>query len=565
MKKIVAIIAVVFGLAGFVSSQNIPLPSQAQLMWHNGERIMFVHWGMATWQNREYDNHTTNLDDVHPSKYNTDQWCEVARSWGATMIIFVAKHTGGFCWWQTNTSDYGVKQLKWKDGKADVMEDLSKSCKKYGLRLGVYIYPGDDRWGAGIGSGGICEDASKQKAYNKIFRQQLKEVLTNYGKISEVWFDGNCKIPVKDILEEYAKDAVIFQGEQASLRWVGNEDGIAPYPNWYSLDEKDLKKGNATALNSDVNGDAYAPVEIDVPLLKNKGHKWFWSVDSDSLLLSVEQLMNLYYKSVGRGSVLLLNSTPDTSGLIPQSHCQIYKAFGDEIIRRFSFPLKMTKGTANTMQFLFKEPTLCNHITIEEDLAFGQRILEYVVKGKQDGKWITLCKGTSVGSKRIEYFKDVVLDAIKLEITKFKDTPVIKHFMVFNVQTSLTDLILENEDWRPVQVSYWDKNSFNERDFNDFTIDLTDYANNVGEYVLSFNQLSMDYAANKSSRLIFEDIQLEIYGKKHNDLVKQIAPNQFLITNSQQTLKEYPIIFKAKIKHSGANSVGEINLRKINY
>jgi alpha-L-fucosidase len=286
---------------------------------------MFVHWSVNTWQthrglDNEWDDLSTPLTRINPTKLNTDQWCETAKSWDAKMIIFVAKHVGGFCFWNTNTTDYGIRNTPWKNGTGDVLQELSRSCKKYGLDLGIYIYPGDPHWGAGPGSGGITSDPSKQEAYTKVFRQQMTEVLSRYGEIREIWFDGSCRIEVDDILDTYARNAVIFQGPMASLRWVGNEDGFAPFSNWYTLSSTDLKTGVATAVQSDPFGDAYAPVEIDVPLLKNGGHKWFWAPQTDHLILTTEQLMDMYYKSVGRGSVLLLNSTPDTTGVIPAAH-----------------------------------------------------------------------------------------------------------------------------------------------------------------------------------------------------------------------------------------------------
>ena len=205
------------------SGSVLPLPDGPQLRWQRYEQTMFVHFCAATWQGREKDNHSTPLNRINPELLNTDQWCETAISWGAKMIVFVAKHTGGFCLWQTNTTRYGIKDTPWREGKGDVLKDLSESCRKYGLGLGVYVYPGDHTWGAGIGSGGITSDPSKQEAYNKVFRQQLTEVLTNYGPMQEVWFDGSCKIKVDDILHKYASDAVIFQGPLATIRWVGSE------------------------------------------------------------------------------------------------------------------------------------------------------------------------------------------------------------------------------------------------------------------------------------------------------------------------------------------------------
>ena len=152
---------------------------------------MFVCLDPCTWQGREYDNHSMPLSRINPSKLNTDQWCEVAKSWGAKEILYVAKHTGGFCWWQTKTSDYSIRNTPYKNGKGDVLKELSESCKKYGLNLGIYVYPGDETWGAGIGSGGKTSDPARQEGYNKVFRQQLTEVLSCYGHITEVWFDGS--------------------------------------------------------------------------------------------------------------------------------------------------------------------------------------------------------------------------------------------------------------------------------------------------------------------------------------------------------------------------------------
>jgi len=230
-------------------SGNLPLPDKTQLRWQQHEQIMFVCLDPCTWQGREYDNHSLHLSRINPAKLNTDQWCEAALLWGAKEILFVAKRTGGFCWWQTETTDYGVKEIPWRNGQGDVLADLSRSCTKYGLDLGICVYPGDEQWGAGIGSGGITKDPARQEEYNHIYRKQLTEVLSRYGTIREVWFDGNCNIPVSDILKQYAPRTVIFQGESATIRWVGNEDGVAPYPKWYTLARSDRQQGKPQLFN----------------------------------------------------------------------------------------------------------------------------------------------------------------------------------------------------------------------------------------------------------------------------------------------------------------------------
>lgn len=414
-------------------AQEVPVPNPAQLRYQQYEQIMFVCLDPATWQGREYDNHSIPLSRINPSRLNTDQWCQAAQSWGARLILFVAKHTGGFCWWQSETSEYGVRNIPWRNGKGDVLSDLSVSCRKYGLGLGVYVYPGDDTWGAGIGSGGKTEDPAKQQGYSKVFRQQMTEVLTRYGPVQEVWFDGSCVIDVADILKKHAPDAVILQGPMANIRWVGNEDGIAPYPNWYTIRKTDLATGVSTSLHSDPQGDAYAPVEMDVPLLKNGGHKWFWAPGTDNLLLTVDQLTDLYCRSVGRGGVLLLNSTPDTTGLIPESHMKVYRDFGMEIKRRFGQPVKsVLQGGVETI-LAFDQPALVNQVVIQEDIAGGQRIRKYAVEGMVGGKWRTIGGGSSVGQKRIEAFEPIKVSSLRLTVTESAGPPVISVFSAFNV------------------------------------------------------------------------------------------------------------------------------------
>ncbi len=559
---------------------EIPLPSASQLRWQSYEQTMFVCLDPCTWQGREYDNHTTPLSRINPSELNTDQWCEVARSWGAGLILFVAKHTGGFCWWQTNTTDYGIKNTPWKDGKGDVLKDLSESCKKYGLDLGIYVYPGDETWGAGIGSGGITKDPEKQEGYNRVFRQQMTEVLTKYGPVREVWFDGSCHIDVNDILEKNASDAVILQGPMANLRWVGNEAGYAPFSNWYTLSSKDLKTGVATAIQSDPFGDAYAPVEIDVPLLKNKGHKWFWAPGTDHLILTTDQLMDIYYKSVGRGAVLLLNSTPDTTGFIPESHMVRYKEFGNEIRRRFDNPVMRKRGEGKFLEIRFTKSTEINHVILQEDLSKGQRVLAFSIEGMDNvGKWSQLYDGTSIGNKRICSFDEVPLKRIKVKFTNFKAEPQITNFAVYyiegvtmpaekrNDRDKFYDGIarktgIEKEEEFPVEIGTWDKKSSDRQGWKQMSIDLTKFMNRVGQYEIKFSSASdVNY-----SGLEFTDWEMEMYGSTMESTIELLKDGStFRITRSQQTLDEFPSIFRVKAKSTKDESSGTITIKMLTY
>jgi len=220
--------------------------------------------GIQTWQNTEYDDLSTPLRKISPTKLDTAQWVHAAELMSAKYIIFVAKHTGGFCWWQTDTTDYSVKNIPWRNGKGDVMRELSESRRKRGIKLGVYLSPADAKHGAGVG--GKCETDEAQARYNKIYRQQLTELLSRYGEISEVWFDGSCVIEVGDILKKYAPKAMVFQSKYATIRWVGNEQGFAPYPAWNAVSKADAFSGVSTAKHGAPDGDVWLPIECDTTM-----------------------------------------------------------------------------------------------------------------------------------------------------------------------------------------------------------------------------------------------------------------------------------------------------------
>ncbi len=409
-------------------------PTAAQYAYHEQERIMFVCLDPCTWQGREYDNHSTDLKDMKLPKLDVDQWCEAAKSWGAKEILFVAKHTGGFCWWQTETSDYSVKNIAWKDGEGDLVDEVAAACKRHGLKLGMYIYPGDDQWGARIGSGGRTSDPAKQEAYNKVLQAQWTEVLSRHRDIIiELWFDGSCYVPLGDVFKKYVGDRVVYlQGPHANLRWVGTESGVAPYPGWNTLKKKDLDTGVSTAVHGDPDGDAWAPLECDTTLYD---HNWFWSEHNESKRKSLEHLVSLYYRSVGRGATFLLNSTPNTDGLIPEGDMVRYREFGAELQRRFSNPVGENSGRGLVHTIRFDKPTKINQIMIMEDYRQGHRIREFVVEGRTaDGQWVEINRGTAVGRKRIVMFEPVEITKLTLRITRNVNEPIVRDFKAYFVE-----------------------------------------------------------------------------------------------------------------------------------
>ena len=282
-------------------------PTAVQLAWHDLELGMFVHLAPQTWQDRESDDGSTPLSAIDPAALDTDQWADVALSMGARYVVFVAKHEGGFCWWPTATTDYSVANTPWRGGTGDVMRDLAASCRKRSLGLGVYLSPADKHHGVAVG--GRAGDPARQAEYERLFRAQLTELLTGYGEIVEVWFDGSLAFDVGDLLRAHAPRAVVFQGPQASIRWVGNEEGLAPYPAWNAVRAGFEPWGVATAADGDPDGDRWCPNECDARMRAT----WFWNSRGADTLKSLDQLVLMVERSVGRGAVLLLNHSPDTS------------------------------------------------------------------------------------------------------------------------------------------------------------------------------------------------------------------------------------------------------------
>lgn len=407
-------------------SPKFARPSPEQVVWQDMELGMFIHFAPNTWQDSEYDKRTTPLDKINPAKLDTDQWVHVAELMGAKYIIFVAKHVGGFCMWQTDTTDYGIKNTPWRGGKGDVLGDLSASCRKRGIKLGVYLSPRDDTFG--VATGGECDDPAKQAAYKKIYRRQLTEVLSRYGQMVEVWFDGGQVIDVGDVLKKYAPKAMIFQGKYATIRWVGNEDGLAPYPAWNAVSDPVAIAGGGTAKHGDPNGTVWMPLECDARIRQD----WFWNSKNARTLKGVDQLMDMYYCSVGHGAVLLLNHTPDPTGLIPETDVRRAAEFGAEIKRRFGKSIAHTHGQGSSIELPLREPAVVDHIITMEDIAQGERVREYVVDGWIDGEWRELCKGTAIGHKKIDRFAPVKASKIRWRCTRSAATPIICTLAAYN-------------------------------------------------------------------------------------------------------------------------------------
>lgn len=436
MIVVVTLLSVCFSLmAGCAAARPQPGPSPKlcrptpqQVAWQDFEVGMFIHFAPSTWQDQEYDDLSTPLDKINPEKLDTDRWVHAAEVMGAKYIVFVAKHVGGFCMWPTDTTDYGIRNTPWWGGKGDVLGDLAESCRKRGMPLGVYLSPQDRKHGAEVS--GKCKTPDEQAAYNKLYRQQLTEVLSRYGRMVEVWFDGSNVIEVGDILKQYAPAAMIFQGPYATIRWVGNEDGFAPYPAWNAVPEEIWRACKATAEHGDSDGTIWLPNECDARMRRH----WFWNTKNAPTLKTVDHLMDMYYRSVGHGANLLLNHTPDTSGLIPEADVRRGAEFGAEVKRRFGRSLAEISGTGMVVELKLSAAREIDHIITMEDIRQGERVRAYVIEGRVGGEWVELASGSAVGHKKIDRIHPVEVSRVRLRVTASSAEPVIRRLAVYDTR-----------------------------------------------------------------------------------------------------------------------------------
>jgi alpha-L-fucosidase len=409
-----------------VAPPRLAVPSAAQRAWQELEIGMFVHFAPNTWQEKEYDDLSLAPGAVMPT-VEPAQWADTAVALGARYIVLVAKHAGGFCLWQTESTDYGIRGSPWRDGRGDVVAELAAACASRDLKLGVYLSPRDDKHGAGLS--GRCATPEAQAEYDALYRRQLTELLTRYGPIAELWLDGSSVVPTGDLVAQHAPDAMVFQGPQATIRWVGNEDGFAPYPCWNALAAEDAGTGVATALHGDPEGDAWMPVEVDVSIRRPN---WFWSTTNEKNLLPLDDLIEIYYRSVGRGAQLLLNLPPDRTGRIPAADAARAAEFGDEIRRRFGRPIADTPGLGRELLLSFAEPRRVDHVVLQEEVGQGERVRAWRLDGMAWERWQQIGAGSAIGHKRIVPVRPDGYTMLRLRVTDAVGDPVIRRFAAFN-------------------------------------------------------------------------------------------------------------------------------------
>lgn len=428
------------------------LPSESHVNWADAEIGVIIHYDINVFAPETFDyKNTATLPDLkifNPSKLDTDQWLEAANAAGAKYAVLVAKHGTGFTLWPSKANNYNVGNTPWKNGKGDIVADFIKSCKKYDIKPGFYYNTNfNTYYGAGYRP---FDSPKKLREYNAIVLQQLTELWTRYGSLMEIWFDGGVMVnekggiaaEVEQLIQKHQPQAILFQGPVKSknlIRWVGNEDGRAPYPHWSRTDATTSSDGviEIKDLHGNPNGKLWSPAEADFPNRKKSAWNggWLWHADQEQYIFSAEELLDRYYTSVGRNANMLIGMVIDTAGRFPPEDYKQFVAFGKEIKRRFSNPLAETHGKGGKILLTIPgRPTAINHIVIMEDISKGERIRKYVVEAWIDNKWKTVCDGISIGHKRIHQFDTITTNKIRLNITEYSGAPQLKMLSAYHVQ-----------------------------------------------------------------------------------------------------------------------------------
>ena len=419
------------------------VPTPQQLEWQQMEFTAFLHFGMNTFTGNEWGHGTDSPELFNPSELDCEQWVKALKAGGFKMALLTAKHHDGFCLWPTATTEYSVKNSPWKDGKGDVVRELRDACEKYGMKFGVYLSPWDRN----------AVSYGDSPAYNKFFIEQLTELLSNYGEVHEVWFDGACGEGPNGKKQEYDWTAILAKIRELQpkavtaimgddVRWVGNEGGLGRETEWsatviapgsYTHKKEANKALGLEEMSKDLGSrelvakaqEAYwYPSEVDVSIRPG----WFYHAEQDEQVRSLANLVNIYYRSVGCNSVLLLNIPPDRRGLIHEVDVQRIKELSDYIGKTFATNYvengaQMWKAeVGQSKEYSVKPGAMVNTFLIQEDIAQGQRVEDFLVEAYSNGTWQYATEGTTVGYKRLLRFSDCQLEKIRVTLRGSRGT-----------------------------------------------------------------------------------------------------------------------------------------------
>lgn len=436
------------------------VPTEAQIAWHKLETYAFVHFGLNTYNDLEWGYGNTPGHTFAPKKLDTDQWVRTFKKAGMKGVLLTAKHHDGFCLWPTKTTEYSVKNCPWKDGRGDLVKDLSASCRKYGLKFGLYLSPWDRN-----------HSEYGREGYQKAFHEQIRELSTNYGELFEYWFDGanggtgwyggaNERRNINpeeyyqyekaaEILRNNNPDIMIFGGTVPTIRWIGNEAGWAGETNYATYSRKQ-ERNHRENINGHRSGEQWLPGEVDVSIRPG----WFYHAREDHQVRSVANITNIYYQSVGRNANLLLNFPINLEGVVPKTdsinavtwHKHIKRSFKKNLLRKAKViaedtrlgktfrPKHLVDGNDESywattdevnkakVVIELRRKKKINNIALQEYIRLGQRIEAFELETRDDnGSWKAIETSdslTTIGYKRIIRMQPVETDAIRLKVTK---------------------------------------------------------------------------------------------------------------------------------------------------
>lgn len=453
------------------------VPSARQLRWQQWELTAFFHFGINTFSGREWGDGKEDPSLFNPSQLDARQWVREAKRAGFKLVILTAKHHDGFCLWPTATTRHSVKNSPWKEGRGDVVKEVAEACKEYGVNFGVYLSPWDRN-----------APVYGTEAYNDFFVAQLTELLTNYGRVAEVWFDGangegpNGKKQVYDF-ERYYKLIRKLQPEAViavmgpDVRWVGTETGYGREQEWSvvpanNLDPEAIAANSQQGLAFKPQGDmmgsdlgsrekirkakglVWYPAETDVSIRPG----WFYHQAEDDKVKTPGKLLDIYYSSVGRNGVLLLNIPPDKRGRIHEADVKALKDWRRLLSQTFATNLAKgakiksangqkekamldgndnsywtTKGTDTTavLQLDLKTPKTFDLLLLQENIRVGQRIERFILEYSERGEWKKAAEGTTVGYKRLLRFDPVTASKLRLRILSSRLNPTLAEFGLY--------------------------------------------------------------------------------------------------------------------------------------
>jgi alpha-L-fucosidase len=456
-------------------SPVLPVPNKAQLAWHDMEMNAFIHFTTNTFTDREWGFGNESPSVFNPSNTDVEQWIVTLKNTGFKMAILTCKHHDGFCLWPSKYTDHNIGFSPYKDGKGDIVKEVSDACKKHGLRFGVYLSPWD-RNHADYG----------KKEYIEYYRNQLKELFTRYGPVAEMWFDGanggdgyygganeTRKIDGRtyyewpttmNIVRQLEPDILFFSDAGPGVRWVGNERGVAGQTNWNTITTDTLYAGKAGIENllqtGSPDGKQWVPAEVDVSIRPG----WFYHSSEDSLVKSPARLFEIYLTSVGRGSTLLLNVPPDRRGMFHENDVASLRGFRELLDKTFKTNLarqaiavasntrgnsaefaasNVTDGNKETywasdddvksasITVTLHSQSPANYIVLQEYITLGQRISSFYVEAFVGGSWRKIAKGTTIGYKRILKIDPVKASRFRITIDQAKACPVISNIEIY--------------------------------------------------------------------------------------------------------------------------------------